>query len=90
MMLHRIAAICLWIGVLIIVPGSQADAQRKAEPVQVILDTDMETDCDDAGALAVLHTLADRDEIADMASGSQNEKGSMLQRFGCRIFLLNL
>ncbi len=31
-------------------------------PVQVLLDTDMLTDCDDAGALAVLHALADRGE----------------------------
>ena len=30
-----------------------------APPVNVILDTDMHTDCDDAGALAVLHALAD-------------------------------
>jgi hypothetical protein len=30
--------------------------------VPIILDTDMDTDCDDAGALAVLHALADRGE----------------------------
>lgn len=29
----------------------------------LILDTDMDTDCDDAGALAVLHALADRGEV---------------------------
>src|SRR5262245_8041091 len=33
-----------------------------AEPVPIIFDTDMDTDCDDAGALAVLHALADRGE----------------------------
>jgi hypothetical protein len=33
-----------------------------AQPVQIILDTDMQTDCDDVGALAVLHALADRGE----------------------------
>ena len=29
----------------------------------IILDTDMDTDCDDAGALAVLHALADRGDV---------------------------
>ncbi|MES2596199.1 MAG: nucleoside hydrolase [Verrucomicrobiota bacterium] len=39
-----------------------------AAPVKVIFDTDMETDCDDAGALAVLHTLADRGECEILAT----------------------
>jgi inosine-uridine nucleoside N-ribohydrolase len=30
--------------------------------VRIIFDTDMDTDCDDAGALAILHSLADRGE----------------------------
>jgi inosine-uridine nucleoside N-ribohydrolase len=33
------------------------------EPPSVILDTDMLTDCDDAGALAMLHVLADQGEV---------------------------
>lgn len=33
-----------------------------AAPVRLILDTDMDTDCDDAGALAVLHALVDAGE----------------------------
>jgi hypothetical protein len=33
-----------------------------AEPVRLILDTDMSGDCDDTGALALLHALADRGE----------------------------
>lgn len=33
-----------------------------AEPVRIIFDTDMDTDCDDAGALATLHALADAKE----------------------------
>ena len=33
-----------------------------AEPVRIIFDTDMDSDCDDAGALALLHALADRGE----------------------------
>jgi hypothetical protein len=39
-----------------------------AEPVRVIFDTDMETDCDDAGALAVLHALADLGECEILAT----------------------
>lgn len=37
------------------------------DPVKIILDTDMHTDCDDAGALAVLHALADRGECEILA-----------------------
>ncbi len=39
-----------------------------AAPVKIIFDTDMETDCDDAGAMAVLHTLADRGECEILAT----------------------
>jgi len=39
-----------------------------AAPVKVFFDTDMETDCDDAGALAVLHALADRGECEILAT----------------------
>jgi hypothetical protein len=34
----------------------------KAEPVRIIFDTDMDSDCDDAAALAMLHALADKGE----------------------------
>jgi inosine-uridine nucleoside N-ribohydrolase len=42
-----------------------------ADPVRIIFDTDMHTDCDDAGALGILHALADNGEcdlLAMMAS----------------------
>jgi hypothetical protein len=39
-----------------------------AAPVKVIFDTDTETDCDDAGAMAVLHSLADRGECEILAT----------------------
>ena len=39
----------------------------QAEPVSVIFDTDMASDCDDAGALAVLHALADLGEAEILA-----------------------
>lgn len=38
-----------------------------AAPVPVIFDTDMANDCDDAGALAVLHALADKGEAEILA-----------------------
>lgn len=38
------------------------------QPVKIIFDTDMDTDCDDAGALAILHTLADRGECEILAT----------------------
>jgi inosine-uridine nucleoside N-ribohydrolase len=36
-------------------------------PARIILDTDMDSDCDDAGALALLHVLADRGEAKILA-----------------------
>lgn len=36
--------------------------QPPSRPALIFIDTDMATDCDDAGALAVLHALADRGE----------------------------
>ena len=36
-------------------------------PVKLILDSDMDSDCDDAGALGILHTLADRGEVEPLA-----------------------
>ena len=39
-----------------------------APPVKLILDTDMSGDCDDAGTLALLHTLADRGECELLAT----------------------
>ena len=35
---------------------------------KIIFDTDMDTDCDDAGALAILHALADRGEVEILAT----------------------
>jgi len=36
--------------------------------VKIIFDTDMDTDCDDAGALAILHALADQAEAEILAT----------------------
>ena len=45
-----------------------------ASPVPVIFDTDMDSDCDDVGALAILHVLADQGEARILATmtSSQN------------------
>jgi inosine-uridine nucleoside N-ribohydrolase len=40
----------------------------RAERVPVFFDTDMETDCDDAAAMAVLHALADNGECQILAT----------------------
>lgn len=45
-----------------------ACASTAAEPVRIFFDTDMHTDCDDAGAMAVLHALADNGECAILAT----------------------
>lgn len=46
----------------------QAAAVLSAEPVKIILDTDIRTDYDDAGALACLHALADAGECEILAT----------------------
>ncbi len=43
------------------------------QPVSVIFDTDIGTDVDDAGALAVLHILADQGEAKILATLSANQ-----------------
>jgi len=50
-----------------IVLGAALIASAPAEPVRILFDTDMANDCDDAGALAVLHALADLGEVEILA-----------------------
>ena len=47
---------------------AQPTAAAPLQPVRVILDTDMSGDCDDAGALALLHALADSGECRLLAT----------------------
>lgn len=47
--------------------GPDTLTQVQSAPVKIIFDTDMASDCDDAGALAVLHALADRGEAEILA-----------------------
>lgn len=60
--MHRIRAVWLFL-ILAALPPSAASAA----PIKVIFDTDVGDDCDDAGALAMLHALADRGEIEILA-----------------------
>lgn len=48
-------------------------APRSEGPTSVVFDTDMATDCDDAGALAMLHTLERRGEAQIRATVVNNE-----------------
>ncbi|MCO8124587.1 sulfatase-like hydrolase/transferase [Stieleria sp. TO1_6] len=43
-------------------------AAESAEPIPIIFDTDIDTDCDDVGAVACLHAMADRDEVEILAT----------------------
>ena len=61
-MLRPLIILCLFLGAVL---GGLLPA---AEPVKILFDTDMTTDCDDAGAMAVLHTLADRGECEILAT----------------------
>lgn len=58
----RIATLAL----LLVLPLSAIG--QAAEPVRIIFDTDMDSDCDDAGALALVHALADRGEAEILAT----------------------
>lgn len=57
----RVLSGCL-LGVLL------AASTWAAEPVRIIFDTDMDSDCDDAGTLAMLHAFADRGEAEILAT----------------------
>ncbi len=64
-----------WVVMLVVLFALVAVAPAGAAPVKVILDVDMAEDVDDAGALAVLHALADRGEaeILGVLVCSKNE-----------------
>ncbi len=46
----------------------QGQARQQASPVPIIFDSDMDGDCDDVAALALLHVLADRGEAEILAT----------------------
>ena len=62
----RTVALSLWVALSLGWPASLS--AQEAAPVKVLFDTDMDTDCDDAGALAMLHAFADRGEVEILAT----------------------
>ncbi len=60
-----------WIATLVL-GAALGVSQIEAKPVNLIVDTDLGTDCDDAGAFAVMHALADRGEVNLLAVGVVN------------------
>lgn len=55
------------------------------EPARIIFDTDMADDCDDAGALAVLHALADRGEAEILAIVTNRKDPSNASAAACAV-----
>ena len=54
--------------IIFFISGSPVSAQNAAQgPVRIIFDTDMDSDVDDAGALAMLHALMNRGEVEILA-----------------------
>ena len=53
---------------LLLLASCTAPQAAPRTPVAVIFDTDITTDCDDVGALAMLHALADRGEARILAT----------------------
>lgn len=58
-----------------------ADGPKEPRAVKIVFDTDMDSDCDDLGALALLHILADRGEVQILATVSCS-KQKLRQRYG--------
>src|SRR3990170_2451987 len=52
---------------------ASGDHPGRNQAVPIIFDTDIGTDVDDAGALAILHVLADRGEAKILAAMSANQ-----------------
>lgn len=71
-MKHLLSCFTLFLGTL-----------SAADPVRVIFDTDMANDCDDAGALAVLHALADKGEAEILAMVTNRKDPSNASAAAC-------
>jgi len=60
------------VAAILVADAQGAERQALREPVPIIFDTDIGTDVDDAGALAILHVMADRGEAHILATMSAN------------------
>src|SRR5687767_2874399 len=56
------------IALIVLMCGAVLHSGEPAAVVKIIFDTDMDSDCDDVGALAVLHALADLGEAEILAT----------------------
>jgi hypothetical protein len=68
-MTRRLKFQCWWGCLALSVVPLWPTSSHSAEPVPIIFDTDLGSDVDDAGAVAVLHALADRGEARILAMG---------------------
>ncbi|HZE96654.1 MAG TPA: hypothetical protein VE981_06495 [Planctomycetota bacterium] len=64
---------------LLAVSGCTVPQAASTSPVPILFDSDMNTDCDDVAALAILHALADLGEARILATGasSKNEEAAL-------------
>ena len=69
-----IVAVLVPVAALLELPGG-AKAAAAQPPIGVILDTDIDSDCDDTGALAMLHALADNGEARILAVTMSDPNG---------------
>jgi inosine-uridine nucleoside N-ribohydrolase len=59
---------------VVLLTGCQSASRKvSSKPVSIIFDTDIGTDVDDAGALAILHVMADQGEAEILATVSANQ-----------------
>jgi len=65
---HPVTSLPLRLLLCALLSWSLGSCLAQAQPMKIFFDTDMETDCDDAGATAVLHALADRGECVILAT----------------------
>jgi len=70
----RLVAGMLAVGLVATLPAGCRSGERldSRKAVPIIFDTDIGTDVDDAGALAILHVMADRNEAEVLATMSAN------------------
>ncbi len=59
----------LLLGLLAVSAKAADRAEDESQPVRLIFDTDMMSDVDDVGTAAVLHALADKEEVKILAMG---------------------
>lgn len=69
--MNKLSSLCFGVGVCCLLAFFGIMAAHAADarpPVPIIFDTDMDSDCDDAAALALLHALADKGEAKILAT----------------------